>query len=86
MLYDIVSGRGIEITCPVCEQYSAGSDTAKNHGDGWRIPLKALEKNPYTCRCGTKYQTNMTESHWHLIIDIPEGIINQKELRKIQST
>jgi len=82
MLYDI-SGEGIEITCPVCGLYSAMSEMAKKEGNGVRIPLQALEKKPYVCRCGTKYRANLQKSHWHLFMEIPEELLNKELLKKI---
>ena len=57
-----VNSEGIEITCPVCGLYSAGTEMANKYGNGWRIPLQVLEKTPYECRCGTKYRTQMQQS------------------------
>jgi len=82
ILYDINS-EGIEITCPVCGLYSAGSEMANKYGNGVRIPLQILEKEPYVCRCGTKFHTTMGTSHWHLFMEIPESLINKELLKKI---
>lgn len=82
ILYNLY-GEGIEITCPICSMYSAGTDMAEKYGNGWRIPLKVLSRDPYVCRCGTKYMTNMQNDHWHLFIDIPEEIIDRKVLEKL---
>jgi hypothetical protein len=56
---------------------------ANKEGNGWRIPLQTLENKPYVCRCGTKYQTRMQDTHWHLEMEIPSSLLNHEELRKI---
>jgi hypothetical protein len=75
-----INGEGLEITCIVCGTYSGGSKLAKEKGNGTKIPAQVLAETPYVCRCGVKYSTNLTASHWHLFVSIPKGLINQEAL------
>lgn len=79
ILYN-VNGEGIEITCAVCGAYSAGSELAKEKGNNVRIPVQVLEKTPYVCACGTEYGTKLQDNHWHLFMNIPQGLINKEAL------